>query len=61
VITFRYPDFASTTHSEPVYDNSEVLDFIQKIMKTAVTSTDRTTVGLEIRAVLKKEKVNQHH
>jgi hypothetical protein len=61
IITFRHPDFASPKHNEPVYDSSEVLDFVLHIVVVAVPSTDRTTVAREISAILKTKSKTEVH
>jgi hypothetical protein len=57
VLTIRYPDYHSDKHNELVYDQSEAIDIIKEIMSKSNPSTDRTTVGFEIRAILKPKEV----
>jgi len=53
VVTVRHPDFSSERHDDPVYDSSEVLDYVVKILASVAPSTDRTNVSAQIRAILK--------
>lgn len=52
VLTFRYPDYTSPKHNELVYNISEVLDFVQKIVMATDPSVDRTELAIEIRNVV---------
>jgi hypothetical protein len=57
VLTWRYPDYHSEKHNELVYNISEVLDFIQKIVMVTDPGVDRTELAIEIRKVIAtKEK-----
>jgi hypothetical protein len=53
VVTHRHPDWECDKHpGELVYDSSDIIDFVQKIIVTSIPAMDRTEVGFEIRAIL---------
>lgn len=54
IVTHRYPDWdCDALPDQLVYNSSDIVDFVVKILISAIPAIDRTEVAVEIRAILK--------